>query len=428
MNNFSISTTEPLPNFGAIQSEIIYLEPEHFERAVEISSQITNENHRWKTYLSVLALCSFEEWLNQQASDILISTNYSSILQHQCTTESTALSYLKLGEFDVCLIVSESVADEIIFLPRNAIESPELIAHFYVVIEILEEQEEAIIQGCLRYDKLINHQSLTLIDDNYQLPLYLFNTEINHLLLAPRLLSPTAIIPKIENNIIKLNNWLQNTFETTWLAIEELLDTALLSRTIVWQQAFYRSDEDNTEQIYSTSDQIQELLNQIANNTNEFQLQKAIKRLGVIARGNNTAILTLINLLETTQDDEILWTTAESLWQISPGVTSAGVRRVKLIDLGMQVAGRTVALAVAIIQKLNGQFGVLLRVYPTHGEPYLPARLKLILLDNTGEILHEAVARTVDNYIQIKLSGNTGETFSVRIVFESSCITEDFEI
>lgn len=426
MNNFSISTTEPLPNFGAIQSEIIYLEPEHFKRAVEISGQITNETHRWKTYLSVLALCSFEEWLSQQVRDILISADYSSVLQYQCTTESIALSYLKLDEFDVCLIVSESVADEIIVLPQNVIESPELIAHFYVVIEILEEQEEAIIQGCLRYDKLINHQSLTLIDGNYQLPLYLFNTEINHLLLAPRLLSPTAIIPKIENNIIKLNNWLQNTFETIWLAIEELLDTALLSRTIVWQQAFYRSDEDNTEQIYSTSDEIQELLNQIAN-TNEFQLQKAIKRLGVIARGNNTTILTLINLLETTQNDEILWTTAESLWQIAPGVNTAGVRRVKLIDLGMQVAGRTVALAVAIIQKSNGQFGVLLRVYPTHDEPYLPARLKLILLDN-GEIFHEAIAREADNYIQIKLSGNKGETFSVRIVFEEGSITEHFEI
>lgn len=425
MSNFSISTKELLHNDTI--SEIIYLEPEHFERAVEISSKIINENYRWKTYVSVLALCSFEEWLKSQVNDLLISADYSS-LQHQYTTESTTLSYLQVGDFFVCLIVSETVASATIFIPKNAIDSPELVPHFYVVIEVLEEQEEVIIQGCLRYDKLINYH-LTLIDDNYQLPLYLFNTEINHLLLALRLLSPTAIIPKIENsNITKLNTWLQNTFEKTWLAIEDLLDTALLRRSIVWQQAFYRSDEDNAKLRSSTSEkEIQELLNQIANNTNEFQLQKAVKRLGVIATGNHKAILTLINLLETTQDDETLWTIVESLWQMAPGVASAGVRRVKLIDLGMQVAGRTIALAVAILKKSNQQFGVLLRVYPTHDELYVPVKLKLILLDN-GEILHEVIARIADNYIQLKLSGNKGETFSVKIMLEEGSITEHFEI
>jgi len=116
------------------------------------------------------------------------------------------------------------------------------------------------------------------------------------------------------------------------------------------------------------------------------------------------------------------------LWQIDPGNPAAGVRRVKLVDLGMQVAGRPVALAVAQVKKSEIACGLLLQVYPTENQPYLPPDLQLILLDASGQILREVKARHADVYIQLKFSGQSREQFSVRVALGSANITEDFVI
>ncbi|MUG97936.1 DUF1822 family protein [Scytonema sp. UIC 10036] len=449
MSNFSRNTSHQLLSLGALEDEVIYLAPEHFDLAVEISNQVTTEHRRWQTYLNVLALCSFEEWLQSAASDLSIQLEYDSVLRSPFANELTALSYLKVGEFNICLIVSDNLTDEAVILPSASIRLPELIAHFYVIIEILEEQEEAIIRGLLRYDKLLNYQqSVNLFaerQDNYKLPLFLFDSEPNHFLYALRLLSPNTILPKLsdlqtlqqlsqsqppvntsqlaisQQKFTCLSHWMQNIFAADWLTIENLLDTKVLQRIIVWQPA-YRSLKRNHE------DEIVELINQLTSSTDKFQQQKAAKRLGVIGQGNDIAAQALINLIQITQDDEILWIAVESLWQISPGNPAAGVRRVQSINLGMQVGGKTVALAVAMIQKSNQQFGILLQVYPTYDEPYLPTHLKLILLDDSGQVLREVTARDSDRYIQLKVNGDRGEQFSVRVALGDASITEHFEI
>ncbi|MFH7026774.1 MAG: DUF1822 family protein [Heteroscytonema crispum UTEX LB 1556] len=235
-------------------------------------------------------------------------------------------------------------------------------------------------------------------------------------------LTETLLNETLELEVICLSNWLQNIFDAGWIALSDFLDTQAPSLAIA-----FRSGE-NSEQVNPNSEEIAALINQLSSEKNEFQLRRAAKRLGDIAKGNNEAILALINLLRNIQDDETLWTVVESLWQIDPGNPAAGVRRVKLIDLGMQVAGQTVALAVGIIQKSNNQIGVMLRVYPTGNEPYLPSNLKLILLDDSGKNLREVTARKTDVYIQLKLNGQPGEQFSVRVALQAASITEDFSI
>ncbi len=436
MNSFSVSATDPLSTLETIGSEIIYLEPEHFERAAEISERFTEEAQRWQIYLNILALSSFEEWLYEQVNNLLISTNYNSVV-------STPFCHLKIGEFDICLIVTESLTNEIITLPNAIIDSAEKFYHFYVIIEILEEQEEAIICGCLRYDKLVHYRKSFNLSD--ELPVSLFDAEVNHLLFALRLLSPRAILFPLDSlqfdrdlsqtkdfskRITNLNSWLSNICAADWLPIEDLLNAEILRRRIVWQLPLYRSEEQNQQQInkLSSTEEIIELINQLSVINDKLLQQKAAKRLGIIARGNEQAILALCNLLQTTEDDETLWIFVETLWQISPGNIVAGIRRVKLIDLGMQIAGKSIALAVAIVRKVNNKFGILLRVYPTNDEPYLATNLKLIVLDDSGQEIYQIIARKSDNYIQLKLNAQKGELFSVRIALGNANITEHFEI
>jgi hypothetical protein len=180
---------------------------------------------------------------------------------------------------------------------------------------------------------------------------------------------------------ITLSQWLQNRFEPNWLAIDALTTTGTLHLSTPT-----RTQDDTTD-------------------PDPVQL--------------------LIERIRSAPDDESLWAAVEELWQIDPGNPAAGVRRVQLLDLGLQVSGRTVALAIAILRRADQRFGVMLRVYPTNNEPYVPETLKLILIDVSGQT-YEVTARRNDLYIQLKFNGNPSESFRVRVALGDAQITEEF--
>lgn len=214
-----------------------------------------------------------------------------------------------------------------------------------------------------------------------------------------------------------LSHWLQNIFESEWQVVSTFPNFAIATRS--------HADLQNTP---TNPDEIAAIINQLSIENDEKQRQRAVKLLGEIAFGNSDAIQALVCLLRSTSDDETLWTAVESLRKIDPENPAAGVKRVKLIDLGMQIAGKAVALAVALFQKSDGDISVLLQVYPTGNDDYLPPDLKLILLNDSGEILHEVIARRADIYIQLKFSCQPGERFSVQVALGEANITEDFVI
>jgi hypothetical protein len=215
-------------NLRLLLPEVIWLEPEHFEQARDISNQVKSEANQWQTYLNVLALLGFEQWLSAHMPEQAITFD-TNMIETGC--------HLKLGDFKFCLITAEHLLDEVVNIPTEAIDTPELTAHFYVVIEVSEEQEEVILRGCLRYDQLVNScNRYNLQGGYYQLPLSLFDTEPNHLLHYCRYLQPTAIplpiattssfsqniVQSLNQTRITLSQWLQGVFDEGWLAIEAL--------------------------------------------------------------------------------------------------------------------------------------------------------------------------------------------------------------
>jgi hypothetical protein len=213
-----------------------------------------------------------------------------------------------------------------------------------------------------------------------------------------------------------LSHWCQNIFEPDW-QVFSAVPLAIATRS--------DADLQNTD---SNSDEIAAIIQQLSSENDESQRQQAAKQLGEIAVGNLDAIQALTSLLRSTSDDETLWLAVESLRKLDPENPSAGVRRVKLIDLGMDIAGKAVALAVALLQKIDDDVSVLLQVYPTGNNDYLPPDLKLILLDGSGEILRAVTARRVDVYIQLKFSCQRGERFRVRVALGDANFSEDFLI
>ncbi len=108
--------------------------------------------------------------------------------------------------------------------------------------------------------------------------------------------------------------------------------------------------------------------------------------------------------------------------------TDPHVRRAKLIDLGMQLAGHQIALVVELRPESEDKSGILLQVHPAGSHIFLPPLLQLIVLDETGNIFLEAKARRADNYIQLQFSGTAGERFSVKVALGEVSFTESFVI
>ncbi|HEY9666147.1 MAG TPA: DUF1822 family protein [Coleofasciculaceae cyanobacterium] len=250
----------------------------------------------------------------------------------------------------------------------------------------------------------------------YSKAIALTNTLLDKAVNVERELAQTSNLTR--HTRINLSQWFQRIAETQWQESEtfwRLPELAIASRS-----------SNASHNIHPNSDEITPLIQHLSSEDNEYQRRRAAKRLGEIAFGHSEAIEALVNLVQTTQDDETLWTGVESLWQIDPENPATGVRRVKPIDLGMHVADAAVALAVAIVQKCDQQIGVLLQLYPTSDDAYLPPDLKLILLEGSGQILHEVTARQADVCIQLKFSGQPGELFGVNVALGEVSITEEF--
>ncbi len=135
-----------------------------------------------------------------------------------------------------------------------------------------------------------------------------------------------------------------------------------------------------------------------------------------------TALMHLIQSI--TENEELRWQAADVLWSLDPDHREVGIRR--LLDTGMQFAGKAVALMVGILPRPDGNHAVLLRLYPMGETRYLPEGLQLVGSDAEGRVFLTAQARQVDDYIQLKFAAHPGESFSVQVLLDGVGVTEFF--
>ncbi|MEA5571104.1 DUF1822 family protein [Calothrix sp. UHCC 0171] len=277
------------------------------------------------------------------------------------------------------------------------------------------------------------HQRETAWSDVLIIPVAVHNTYIKSVSLTDKIISHSLqieqeliefqfnqniVINSLSNSFnqtqIILSRWWKNIFEPEWQAFSTSPNLVIATRS--------HNNSQNIEQ------DVPLLIQQLSPENDESQRQRAAKQLGEIAVGNSDVVQALVNLLRSTSDDETLWVAVESLRKIDPENPAAGIQRVRLIDLGMEIAGKTVALAVGLLQKFEGDVSVLLQVYPTANDDYLPADLKLRLQDDSGNILREITARRADVYMQLKFSCEVGERFSVQVSLNNAHFSEYFVI
>jgi hypothetical protein len=234
---FDFSVIPANPKFK--QFEVIWLESEVFEQAfiTPLTSFSDDEAAQWQFYLNKLALLGFQQWLEKRALSHQIDRT-------QCINQNNAIYNFKIDEFKINLIIKEHILDEIVEISNEAIIKPEFAAHFYVLLEVSEEQQQVIMRGFLRHDTLMNYCSQSrncLQNDYYQIPLSIFDFEINHLLFYCDFLEPITIplpmVPKESSSMqylisstisqetpIQLGQWIKGIFTAEWQEINDLFN------------------------------------------------------------------------------------------------------------------------------------------------------------------------------------------------------------
>ncbi len=104
------------------------------------------------------------------------------------------------------------------------------------------------------------------------------------------------------------------------------------------------------------------------------------------------------------------------------------ITRGQQIDLGMQLANKSVALIVTLPPEEDSEVEIKVQVYPVGGESNLPEGLKLTIMDDSGETVLEAKSREFDSFIQQEFSAESGEEFGVVVSLGEAKITQYFRL
>ncbi|HEY9603515.1 MAG TPA: DUF1822 family protein [Allocoleopsis sp.] len=404
--------------------EVVWLEPEHFDRASQISDRVTGEIHQWQCYLNVLALLGFVQWLGERVSDLTIDWHHCSVLQPQYANLIEAVCHLKVSEFNLCLIATDNSDEELVSVPRAAIDLPEFIAHFYVIVEVQEEQEQAIVRGLLRYDQLDRYrQSVNLRakpDWSYQLPLSLFDTEPNHLLFSLRFLEPTSIALPVVAMHASTQLFL------TQAELETLLSNLQSPHRHLWQSLTWEQGA-----IILTCPELLDLLYQWQTQTlRTVSLSIRIKEVLTLlaAKAINAARWLQGEMDEVATSLGLFFTAPTPVFRTSPQFEAA-IAQLKQqgMDIPLQ-AGRTyqdinldgsmLRLCALTWSDTSGlpspKWSLLLILGTQMGEP-LPDELKLQVSKLSG-ILREAMSELDDQFLFAHVEGDWGEKFVVTIM------------
>jgi len=101
------------------------------------------------------------------------------------------------------------------------------------------------------------------------------------------------------------------------------------------------------------------------------------------------------------------------------------VERGKIIDL--QRHGQSLAMFVSIARAKSREVDICVQVYPTRGDIFLPADLKLEVIDERDTAVMQAKSRQSRN-IALEFSGDYDEHFSIKMVLAETEIAEQFVI
>lgn len=182
-------------DWEALPMGAIALPPSAIEWATTQSQTVPQASQQWPLYLQALAQQGVEQWLQDRATDLPWQTAACPVMHPAYANLLAAACRSTIEEFTICLVATGSLTDTQISLPRAILEMPDFVAHFYILVQVLEEQGQVHVWGYLRHDQLPPHQPGA--GWTCSLPLQAFTLDPEALLLDLRGLTPVALPPAL---------------------------------------------------------------------------------------------------------------------------------------------------------------------------------------------------------------------------------------
>ncbi|MEB3218508.1 MAG: DUF1822 family protein [Nostocales cyanobacterium 94392] len=432
MNNLSRNYVPNSLDFENIPTATITISHQEISENLEIISKITQNQQQWQAYLNLLAFIVFKKWLNTRNITFNQSLNKYTICQAEYVNFINAICNLQVGEFTICLIAIGSLTDELINLPQVIVDLPEFTPHFYVLVEVLEEEKMGLVSGFISYQKLIKNLTTSNLqpefDWNYQVPLSWFDSNFNRLLLYLRCLQPEIIaLPSIPERISALR-----IFESELI---ELLPQLISPKRQLWEVLTW----EQATLVFTTP----ELLDWIYKKQLQFGKESQEVENERIRLSDLFKLLTqpAINVERwlSNQLDEL----AQQLsWMLLPSlVPTSALRSTKeefaAIAIQLQKQGLKLPLDARGAYQDLLLFGIPLRLYAvtwyftsqfdkdewtlllilgTVTGGYIPLNLKLCISDKNGILVEKGVDTNNTPYLFARVIGSIDEKFLVKII------------
>lgn len=103
------------------------------------------------------------------------------------------------------------------------------------------------------------------------------------------------------------------------------------------------------------------------------------------------------------------------------------IKRAKLIDLGVELAGCQVSLMMTISATESG-INLQASVYPTGERLTLPPNLHLKILTDAGEVFKEVISRSDDEFIRYRFDATKGDLFTIQVCLGTASVSEGFQV
>ena len=229
---------------------------------------------------------------------------------------------------------------------------------------------------------------------------------------------------------INLSQWFQEAVTGAWKTVETIADELAADLQGSQPVFAYRQPDREASLLSDRADTtVETLLHLVQTESDRWTRLQVLDLLGKVATGNTQAIATLTDLLHTTPDDEISRQAAVSLGKIAPTNPLAGVRRAKVVELGMQLSQSRVVLVVTLTPEPENGVNFHLRLYPADAAT-LPAGLQLGILDEAGQQVESlnATSEAGDDWLQLQVMGSSGDRFCVKVALDGAEVLESFTI
>ncbi|MEO1402948.1 MAG: DUF1822 family protein [Cyanobacteria bacterium J06635_1] len=221
------------------QTEVIALEPENFDRAVELSAVAIGEARQWQVYLQALAYAGFADWLCDRMPRHPLTHSRYTLENPPYVNSLPAVCNLEIQGFKLCLLVIDHPLADTVSVPRAVLELPEFHAHFYVLVEVQEELAQVFIRGFASHAQLLTYYPTADIhpDWTYAFPIELWALDPDRLLLQLELYTPPSLTslspsaPSASPAPLSLN--------TLQPLLQSLYPTRPLWETCPWSQGRY---------------------------------------------------------------------------------------------------------------------------------------------------------------------------------------------